>query len=327
MVLVVDELTAQIDAFEAYLSGERRLAERTVVTYGRDLRAFEAFVREKNLPLDAAKLDLPVLRGFLASLHGENGNATIARKIAALRSFYTFLRRRKRVKENPAQALKIPKVPKPLPKFLTVDEAFRVVEAADNDDPLGEPLRARDRAMLELLYAGGIRVSELHGLSLENLDLDARTARVLGKGSKERMVPIGAQAIAALSIYLGVRDRFRNPKTHEQHPTAIFLGRLGTRLSVRQVQNIVRRYGALGTGRADVHPHALRHTCATHLLDAGADLRAIQELLGHSSLSTTQRYTHVSVDRLMEVYDRAHPLAKRDAPAKTERPAKSRGPG
>jgi integrase/recombinase XerC len=306
----VDELGAQIEAFEAYLSGERRLAVRTVETYRRDLRSLQEFVRNKNLPADAAKLDVAVLRAFLASLHAGNGNATIARKIAALRAFYQFLRKRRRVKENPAQALKIPKVQKPLPKFLTVDEAFRVVEAAENDDPLAEPLRARDRAMLELLYGGGVRVSELHGLRLGDLDLTARTARVLGKGSKERIVPVGAQAIAALSIYLGVRDRFRHPKTRDQHPDAIFLGHRGTRLTVRQVQNIVRKYGALGTGRADVHPHALRHTCATHLLDAGADLRAIQELLGHSSLSTTQRYTHVSVDRLMEVYDRAHPLAK-----------------
>jgi integrase/recombinase XerC len=306
----VDELGAQIEAFEAYLGGERRLAARTVSTYGRDLRAFQDFVREKKLPADAAKLDVSVLRAFLAALHGENGNATIARKIAALRAFYAFLRKRRRVKENPAQALKIPKVQKPLPKFLTVDEAFRVVEAAENADPLAEPLAARDRAMLELLYGGGIRVSELHGLRLGDLDLDGRTARVLGKGSKERIVPIGVKAIDALRIYLGVRDRFRHPKTQLQDPGAIFLGRHGTRLSVRQVQNVVRKYGALGTGRADVHPHALRHTCATHLLDAGADLRAIQELLGHASLSTTQRYTHVSVDRLMEVYDRAHPLAK-----------------
>jgi integrase/recombinase XerC len=194
-------------------------------------------------------------------------------------------------------------------RFLTVDEAFRVVEAPESDGARPEPLRLRDAAMLELLYAAGLRVSELAGLKLTSFE--GRTVRVLGKGGKERITPFGGAAETALAAYLAVRPQLRG-KDGDQHPDAFFLGRFGTALTARQVQNIVQRYGALGAGRGDLHPHALRHSCATHLLDAGADLRSIQELLGHASLSTTQRYTHVSVDRLMEVYDRAHPMAHDD---------------
>ena len=304
-----DPLEDQIAGFARYLADERRLAARTVATYTRDLTALAEFVREKKVTPDARRLDVMVLRGFLASLFRENQAPTLARKIAAIRSFYRYLTRRGIVKDNPAAGLRSPKVRKPLPKFLTVDDAFRVVEAPSEDRGRADELRARDRAMLEMLYGCGLRVSELAGLTLEALDLSARQARVLGKGSKERIVPIGSAAAEALRAYFDVRPQLRSSKTQHQDPNAVFLGRHGTALTTRQVQNVVRRYGALGAGRGDLHPHALRHTCATHLLDAGADLRTIQELLGHASLSTTQRYTHVSVDRLMEVYDRAHPLA------------------
>ena len=304
-----DALEEQIAGFARYLADERRLAARTVETYTRDLTALAEFVRDRRAPPDARRIDVIVLRAFLASLFRENQAPTLARKISAIKAFYRFLTRRGIVKDNPTAGLRSPKVRKPLPKFLTVDDAFRVVEAPSEDRGRADELRARDRAMLEVLYGCGLRVSELAGLTLDSVDLTMRQARVLGKGSKERLVPIGNAALEALRAYLDVRPRLRSSKTQHQDPHALFLGRYGTPLTPRQVQNVVRRYGALGAGRGDLHPHALRHTCATHLLDAGADLRGIQELLGHASLSTTQRYTHVSVDRLMEVYDRAHPLA------------------
>jgi integrase/recombinase XerC len=305
-----DELALQIARFLEHLAAERRAAQRTAETYGRDLWALHRFASEQRMTLDARALDLLALRRFLATFVGKNGAATIARKIAALRAFYRDLVRKGVLEDNPAASLRLPKISKPLPKFLSVAVAAEVVETPDRERPLDDALAARDRAMLELLYAAGVRVSELCGLDLDRVDLGARLARVLGKGSKERLVPFGEPCLHALERYLGLRSRLCHPRTGAHHATALFLGRHGTRLTVRQVQHLVRRYGVLGAGRPDLHPHAMRHTCATHLLDAGADLRGIQELLGHESLSTTQRYTHVSVDRLLEIYARAHPLAR-----------------
>lgn len=304
-------LSTQLEAFESYLRDERRASARTVSTYLRDLHAFEAYAEEHKLPLDARRLKVVVLRGFLATLFEGNGSATIARKIAALRAFYRFLVRRGLATENPAASLKSPKVRRPLPGFLTVDDAFRVVEAPAEDRARPGPLRLRDAAMLELLYGTGVRVSELAGLTLAQVDLPEARLRVVGKGNKERVVPLGTQALASLKGYLEERAVFVAARGPKPTTDRVFLGVRGSELTVRQVQNVVRRYGALGAGRGDLHPHALRHSCATHLLDAGADLRTIQELLGHASLSTTQRYTHVSIDRLMEAYDRAHPLARK----------------
>jgi len=305
-----DELAQQILGFESYLRSERRASPRTVEAYGRDLRELRRFAQRKTLALDARGLGVPALRGWLASIFEGRSPQTLARKTASLRAFYRFLLKRSIVRESPAAALRTPRTKRPLPTFLTVEDAFRVMEAPTADGRGDEPLRLRDTAMLELLYGAGIRVSELAGLTLARTDLDARIARVLGKGNKERIVPLGTQCLAALHAYLAVRPQLRHPRTEVQVPDALFLGRHGTRLTVRQVQNLVRAWGTKGAGRTDLHPHALRHTCATHLLDAGADLRGIQELLGHASLSTTQRYTHVSIDQLMAVYDRAHPLAQ-----------------
>ena len=186
---------------------------------------------------------------------------------------------------------------------------MRVVEAPAKEPDRDDRLKRRDTAILELLYGGGLRVSELAGLTLDRVDLHRREVRVIGKGDKERLVPLGKEALQALQRYLQIRSSLRTAK-RPPDPDALFLGIRGTPLTARQVQNLVRRHGIGGAGRSDLHPHALRHTCATHLLDAGADLRSIQELLGHASLSTTQRYTQVSVDRLMAAYDAAHPLAK-----------------
>ena len=305
-----DELAQQIALFEVYLRTEKRASPHTIAAYGRDLCELRGFAASKSLVLDARKLGVPALRGWLASIFEGRSPQTLARKTASLRSFYRFLLKRGVVRESPAAALRTPRTKRPLPKFLSVDDAFRVMDAPAADGRGQEPLRRRDAAMLELLYGAGLRVSELAGLTLARTDLDGRTARVLGKGNKERIVPLGAQCHAALSAYLAVRPQLRHPRSEAQAPDALFLGRHGTSLTVRQVQNLVREWGTKGAGRTDLHPHALRHTCATHLLDAGADLRGIQELLGHASLSTTQRYTHVSIDQLMAVYDKAHPLAQ-----------------
>ena len=303
-------LGAQIARFEHYLSHERRNSERTVETYRRTLLALDAWLEQNALPRDAASLSVTVLRRWLASLFATHTSATLSKKISTLRTFYRFLNRRGIAETNPAAALDAPKVKRTLPRFLTVDDAFRVTDAPTEDRARDPRLAIRDRAILELLYASGIRVGECARLRLTDLDRGGRRVRVLGKGNKERIAPFGEAAHAALESYLAIRQQLRSRKTCAQDlPAALFLGVRGTALGARQIQNIVRRYGALGTGRGDLSPHALRHSCATHLLDAGADLRSIQELLGHASLSTTQRYTHVSVDRLMEVYDRAHPLA------------------
>ncbi len=297
-----------MQSYLVFLEHEKRSPPRTRETYGRTLRELSAFVSEKRLPADAAKLTHVALRAFLASLAEKNGNATIARKLATLRSFYRFLMRRGVVEASPMARLSTPKVVRPLPRFLTVDEAFRVVSAPGEDARREEALRLRDQLVLELLYGGGVRVSELAGVTLADVDRGAQRLRVMGKGRKERIVPFGAPCARALGAWLEARPLLV-ARGAGQVESALFVGMRGTKLTVRQIQNVVRRYGALGAGRSDLHPHALRHTCATHLLDAGADLRAIQELLGHASLGTTQRYTHVTVDRLMAVYDQAHPLA------------------
>ena len=304
-----DPLDQQIDDFARYLRDERRSSPRTVETYLRDLRSFADYVRDEDIPADARKLDIVALRGFLSSLFRTNQASTMKKKVSAIRSFFKFLLKRNVIESNPASGLRSPKVPKGLPRFLTVDQAFRVMEAPPKENKRAKPLRARDRALLETLYGTGVRVGELASMNIGDCDFTEASVRVLGKGGKERVVPLGQSALEAIQAYLPERLGMLS-RREAADGDALWLARTGRRLSVRQVQNIVRRHGTLGAGRGDLHPHAMRHTCATHLLDAGADLRTIQELLGHSSLSTTQRYTHVSVDRLMEVYDKAHPLAR-----------------
>jgi integrase/recombinase XerC len=303
----LDELIAQ---FESYLRSERRASPETLRAYLSDLRELHAFLREAELPLSVHELALTHLRSYLASLAGRTKSATLARKVATLRAFYRFLTRRGLCERNVAALLRLPKLARPMPTVLGVEAAAEVVMQPESND--GSPaLLARDRAMLELMYGSGVRVAEVASLTLETLDLARAEARVHGKGSKQRVVPIGPHCVAACEAYLALRPELCHPRTGAQHPHAVFLGRHGTRLGVRQIRALVKRYGQQALGNAELHPHALRHSCATHLLDAGADLRGIQELLGHASLATTQRYTHVSVDRLLEAYARAHPLARR----------------
>ncbi|WP_437301672.1 tyrosine recombinase XerC [Sorangium sp. So ce426] len=259
-------------------------------------------------------LDVLLLRSWLGSLARTHAPASIARKVGAARALLRYLERRGEVDKNAAAQLALPKVRRPLPTFLDVDAAAEVMEIPGAETAEG----LRDRAMLETLYGAGLRVSELCGLDLTHVDrrpADRAAVRVVGKGDKERIVPLGSHALAAIERYLERRDELADPTTGARDPRALFLSRRGARIGVRRVQALVQRYGALGAGRADLHPHALRHTCATHLLDGGADLRAIQKLLGHASLATTQRYTHVSIDHLLKVYDAAHPMARKRGPA------------
>jgi integrase/recombinase XerC len=250
------------------------------------------------------------LRSWLAELARAVTPTTLARKLASVRAFFGWLERETLVRKNPASMLASPKLRRKLPRFVAASAAGEIMEAPAAA-AVGEVERARDTALLEVLYGSGLRVSELVGLDLSHLALEESSLRVLGKGKKERIVPLGSVAKGAVERYLVRRPELRHPRTGAQDERALFLSRKGMRLGVRRVQTLVQRYGALGAGRGDLHPHALRHSCATHLLEGGADLRAIQELLGHSSLATTQRYTHVSLDQLMAVYDRAHPLARR----------------
>ena len=286
-----------VTAFLRHLAVEKNASPHTLRGYRSDLADFEQHLAAQSLGFIAA--DVRAVRGWLAALHGRGLDpVSVARKLAAVRSFYRFLVRRSVVERNPARELRGPRPTRKLVSFLPIDEATAVVGAKG----LGGPARTRDVAILELLYATGLRVSELAGLDLDSVDRESRTVRVLGKGRKERIVPYGAAAAQALDAYLGARATTRGP---------VFTSTRGQRLGVRSIRTIVRRAaGAAGVCRR-VTPHTLRHTFATHLLDAGADLRVIQDLLGHSRLSTTQRYTHVGADQLMKVYDAAHPRSQK----------------
>jgi integrase/recombinase XerC len=282
-----------VTAFLRHLAVEKNASPHTLRSYRSDLADFEQHLAATSTTL--VSVDVRAVRGWLAALHRRGLDpASVARKLAAVRSFYRFLVRRGGVERNPAREVRGPRLTRKLVSFLPIDEATALVGARG----LAGAARTRDVAILELLYATGLRVSELASLDLETVDRETRTVRVLGKGRKERMVPYGGAAAQALDAYLGARATTRGP---------VFVSARGARLGVRSIRTIVRRAaGAAGVTRR-VTPHTLRHTFATHLLDAGADLRVIQELLGHSRLSTTQRYTHVGADQLMKVYDAAHP--------------------
>jgi len=312
-----DPLGAAVERFMRYLQVERRAAAHTVAAYGSDLAQLVEHARERrkeradSRPLTPKDIDVLALRGWLGVLARTHAPPSIARKIAAARAFFRYLVKRGEIEKSPAADIALPKTRRPLPTFLGVDAAKEVIESPASIE--AEDLR--DRALLEMLYGSGLRVSELCGLDVGQIELsrtDVGSVHVLGKGGKERVVPVGSLATVALRRYLERRDELAaGAKGTPADARALFLSTRGQRLAVRRVQEIVKKYGVLGAGRADLHPHALRHTFATHLLDGGADLRAIQKLLGHSSLGTTQRYTHVSIDHLMKVYDQAHPLAHR----------------
>lgn len=290
-----------IDEFIEHLRTQRRLSDNTIRAYRSDLVQLQIFLGDGLLGATHTNL-----RAFLASRHRELSPRSMSRKLAAMRSFYRFAKRRGWLENSPAARIRSIQVPRQLPKLLDYDEMSALLRAPDTRTNLG----LRDRALLELLYATGMRVSELTGLNIDDMDMRERVARVLGKGNKERLVPFGRHAREALQLYFPARDglllRSRRPA-----PDALFLNRFGGRLSDRSVRRLLDRAILRAGVLHDISPHVLRHTFATHLLQEGADLRSIQELLGHSSLSTTQGYTHVEMKRIMEVYDSAHPRARK----------------
>jgi integrase/recombinase XerC len=297
--------------FLRYLWVEKNASQNTLRSYEGDLLQFLSYLTLRgDLPsasIDWKDINPLLIRSYLCELISKgNMKSSVARKLASLRTFFKYLLRQGKIVFNPAQRVASPKLPRKLSSFLSADEATALLESADAPTPQG----LRDRSILEVFYGGGIRLSELVGLDLSDLDMEAGLIRVLGKGGKERVVPIGSYAISALREYLARRDEFFPPaKKGERGETAVFLNRWGSRLSGRSVSQIVLKYLRKSGVSHHITPHSLRHSFATHLLDGGADLRAIQELLGHARLSTTQRYTHLSMDKIMEVYDKAHPKA------------------
>jgi len=291
-----------IKSFLIQLGIEKNYSEYTLISYERDLTSFVNFLKEFLLPLETEKISHLEIRKYLAYLQ-EKGykRTTIARRITCLRSFFKYLCQQGIVDKNPLKGIQTPRLEKRLPKFLFLEESEALVEQPKENSSFG----CRDRAIMELFYATGIRVSELFALNLEDLNLTGGFIRVLGKGRKERVVPLGSKAVEALSFYLSdARPKMLKEYSSER---PLFLNKLGERISVRSIARIVEKYGQqLNLGKK-ISPHVLRHSFATHLLDAGADLRAVQEMLGHVDISSTQIYTHVTKERLKKVYQKAHP--------------------
>src|SRR6056297_1410661 len=308
-------LNLLVQQFVDFLSLEKGYAANTCRAYSRDLEDFlQYFMNNRALPmtiegdgkdLDAADLDAVsslVIRGYLGHLHKQKIQKTsIARKISSIRTFFKFLEKHGVISKNPAESVLTPKQDKPVPAYLTVDQVFRLLDSIDTKTLAGK----RNRAILETMYSAGIRVSELVGLDVPDVDFSGKSIRVLGKGNKERLVPIGQPALAAIENYREALHIQKKLTNGDQGP--LFLNKNLGRLTTRSVARLLSK-AALEAGlTVPVAPHDLRHSFATHMLDAGLDLRLVQELLGHQQLSTTQKYTHVSIDRLMAAYDNAHP--------------------
>jgi len=329
-----------VEKYLQYLQSVKNSSPHTIVNYGKDLEQFIAYVSPPGAqPAGVKKITHHIIREYVGHLHEQRlEKSSIARKLAALRSFFKYCVREGMLKENPARLVPTPKLPKRIPSVLSAEEmngflnqmaVMNPTDAASGGSlPVGKRpakgvkrsvsesvgseglLLRRDRALLELLYAAGLRVSELTGLNLEDIEQKERVLRVRGKGSKERIVPYGSKAQEALGKYWPVREKLlEEAGLTSAQSGAVFLNYAGRRLTQRSVGRIVKKYVKLVNINWDLHPHSLRHAFATHLLADGADLRAIQELLGHQSLSTTQKYTHASIRQLMEIYDKAHPHA------------------
>jgi len=286
-----------IDKFINYLKVERNASDHTIINYTIDLGVFKTFLGDRQIET----IDHLALRRFLAELRAKNyAKRTIARKLASLRSLFRFLFREGYIKKNPITAISTPKLDRKLPVFLDVAKIERLLQSPSESDEAG----VRDRALLETLYSTGIRVSELVGLDIDDVDIISGVVKVLGKGSKERVVPIGEPALNAIRKYLDTRAGSR-----VKDKDAVFLNNHGKRLTDRSVRRVIDKHIRACSMTEKISPHSLRHSFATHLLDRGADLRSVQELLGHANLSTTQIYTHVTMERLKSVYDKAHPRA------------------
>jgi integrase/recombinase XerC len=297
-----------IERYGDHLKLEKNVSPHTLRNYLSDLRQFETFLDRRAKEHDEKKIQIEdvsvhLVRAYLASLAKQNKKSSIGRKLAALKGFYRFLVREKRIAEDPLALISTPKQEKPLPKFLSVDDAFRLLGGIAGSDIL----TLRDRAILETLYSTGVRVSEAVNLDWDDVDIRLGVIRVVGKGSKERIVPIGEVALKALDDYAAEQTLRWKRAAKGNHP--VFLNQHGRRITTRSVARVVEKYLKAADIPVRMGPHGLRHTFATHLLNGGADLRVIQELLGHASLSTTQRYTHLNLDQLTAVYDKAHPRA------------------
>ena len=319
-------MKAYLTAFLQFLRLNRNASAHTVRAYSSDLSQFIQHVaRERGAPgaeLEPSRFDRGAIRSFLGALHGQGqSRATAARRLAAARTFLRYLRREGVIATDPGALVATPKRVVRVPAHLSETEMVALISAPDGDTPLGR----RDRAILELFYASGLRISELVGLDVEDANMSAKMVRVLGKGGKERLVPFNTSAATAIRVYLqdravlvghgrarGAHHVSHGPATAGRHgkaPDPLFVNYRGTRLTVRSVDRLVRRHVAACSTRMGISAHALRHSFATHLLQRGADLRAIQELLGHARLGTTERYTHVNATHLLEVYRRSHPRA------------------
>jgi integrase/recombinase XerC len=316
-------MKSQVDQFLNYLRVVRHSSPHTLRSYESDLFQFIAFLTPPGeAPPVLVEVSHLLIREFLAHLHDQQlERSSIARKLAAIRSFFKFAVREGMVVRNPARLVATPKLPKKIPSVMSAEDLNTFLDGVvELPAPASSRKRSgaagqnrllvkRDRAVLELLYASGLRVSELTGLNLQDMDRKELMLRVRGKGNKERIVPYGSKAEQALQAYDPLRETLLTRAKTRGDARAVFLNHFGTRLTPRSVARILKKYARLFNINWDLHPHSLRHAFATHLLTDGADLRAIQELLGHSSLSTTQRYTHASIRQLLEVYDKAHPRA------------------
>ena len=295
--------SALLNGFLAYLNNERHYSVLTSENYARDIRRL--FVLADTTPL--AELRIHQIRRYIAELHGSGlGGRTLARMLSAWRGFYTYLMRDHDYRNNPCTGLRAPKIAKALPHALSPDESARLLEM-----PTTSTLDVRDKAMFELLYSSGLRLAELVGLNPVDLDFADASVRVTGKGNKTRIVPLGAHAITALQAWLNLRIKIAKPEE-----AALFIGKSGKRISPRSVQLHLRQWGIKQGISSGVHPHLLRHSFASHVLQSSGDLRAVQEMLGHASISTTQVYTHLDFQYLSKIYDAAHPRAHKKSPAK-----------
>jgi integrase/recombinase XerC len=307
----------RLKSFLAYLKLNRHLSPHTVRAYESDVTQYLAFVAgetgKRMSQLAPGDLDMTSIRAHLAGLNAAGkARASVARKLSGLKTFVRYLRREEAIEHDPTALAVAPKRDQTIPVFLSEPEMARLIEAPDTGQPLGR----RDRAILELFYASGLRLSELVAVDLEDINLSARMVRVMGKGRKERLLPFNQSAADAIRAWMKDRAqilagrRLQNPKGRPHGTDPLFINYRGTRLTDRSVDRLLRKYVAQCSTRMGISPHALRHSFATHLLQRGADLRAIQELLGHAALSTTQRYTHVNAAQLIDIYRKSHPRAR-----------------
>ena len=299
-----------IHDFQVYLEVERNVSEHTLKAYIADIEEFSQFLQGDDIKKDYVVIHVEpeTIRSYLTHLYRKNiKRITVNRKISSLRSFYKYLLRTGKIDSNPAEMVQSPKTEKYMPTFLSVDETFQLLNSPGDNSILD----MRDKSILELFYSSGLRLSELAGLNLTDFDFGQALVKLRGKGKKERIVPVGKPALKAVEEYIGKSAEIRKKCNKDIFKTPLFLNVRGERITTRSIARIVdERTVKSGIGRK-ISPHALRHSFATHLLNAGADLRSIQELLGHESLSTTQKYTAVNINRMMEVYDKAHPRSKK----------------